>query len=153
MKRVALLVAFCAGLIDCPGAVRAQEPSVAQQLAEFRYRIDSLEREKVELRQSMTDPAGTRYAALAPPPLPATGGGPQLSAPDSVLPPSEAWTPSEPWAPPLADSLNEPTESCESSEPEGHVVGSDLSMTAEWKHGFEIATKARDFRVHVGGRK
>lgn len=35
---------------------------------------------------------------------------------------------------------------------EGHVVGSDLSMSASWNHGLELSTKAKDFRVHVGGR-
>lgn len=34
----------------------------------------------------------------------------------------------------------------------GHVVGSDLKMSANWKDGFEVSTKNKDFRVHVGGR-
>ena len=149
MNRVALLVALCAGTFSFSGPARAQDATVAQQLAEFRYRIDSLERENAELRQAMTVPEGTRYAALAPPPLPAAGAGPHLDGSNTALPPSEAWTPSEPWAPPMAESLNEPCEECESK---GQVIGSDLSMTAEWKHGMELATKSRDFRVHVGGR-
>ncbi len=37
-------------------------------------------------------------------------------------------------------------------ETDGHVVGSDLGMTASWNHGLELSTKAKDFRVHVGGR-
>ena len=28
----------------------------------------------------------------------------------------------------------------------------DLVMTAKWNHGLELATKNKDFRVHVGGR-
>ncbi len=28
----------------------------------------------------------------------------------------------------------------------------DLSMTAKWNHGLELATKNKDFRIHVGGR-
>ena len=35
---------------------------------------------------------------------------------------------------------------------EGYEVGSDLAMTAKWNHGFELSTKNKDFKVHVGGR-
>lgn len=37
-------------------------------------------------------------------------------------------------------------------EPSWHEVGSDLGMTASWNNGLELATKNKDFRVHVGGR-
>lgn len=43
-------------------------------------------------------------------------------------------------------------EAKEKAEAEGHVVGSDLGMTASWNNGLEVATKNKDFRVHVGGR-
>jgi phosphate-selective porin OprO/OprP len=36
--------------------------------------------------------------------------------------------------------------------PAGSVVGQDLSMTARWNNGLELATKDEAFRVHVGGR-
>jgi phosphate-selective porin OprO/OprP len=35
---------------------------------------------------------------------------------------------------------------------EGQVVGSELGMSASWKNGFEVSSKNKDFRVHVGGR-
>lgn len=35
---------------------------------------------------------------------------------------------------------------------DGHVVGSDLSMSAKWNNGLELQSKNKDFRVHVGGR-
>lgn len=34
----------------------------------------------------------------------------------------------------------------------GSEVGKDLSMTSSWNNGFEVATKDKAFRVHVGGR-
>ena len=37
-------------------------------------------------------------------------------------------------------------------EDEWYEVGSDLSMSASWNNGLELATKNKDFRVHVGGR-
>ena len=36
--------------------------------------------------------------------------------------------------------------------PEPYVVGSDLKMSASWKHGLEVQSAHKDFRVHVGGR-
>ena len=35
---------------------------------------------------------------------------------------------------------------------EGYIVGSDLAMTGAWNNGLELATKNKDFRIHVGGR-
>ena len=35
---------------------------------------------------------------------------------------------------------------------EGYVVGSDTSMKASWRHGVEIESPHKDFRMHVGGR-
>lgn len=35
---------------------------------------------------------------------------------------------------------------------EGYVVGSDLTMKANWKDGFEVQSANKDFRIHVGGR-
>lgn len=35
---------------------------------------------------------------------------------------------------------------------QGSEVGKDLSMTASWNNGLELATKDKAFRVHVGGR-
>ena len=34
----------------------------------------------------------------------------------------------------------------------GQEVGQDLSMSARWNNGLELATKDKAFRVHVGGR-
>lgn len=144
-----MLMALCAGAVSLSQIACAQEPSVAQQLAEFRARIDSLERENSELRQAIVAPESPRYAALAPPALPAPAN--DASVGDATAP-SEPWTPSEPWAPPISDSLGYDCEACETAESKGHVIGSDLDMTAQWHHGLEVATKNRDFRVHVGGR-
>lgn len=146
-------MALCAYAASFSADIRAQDATVAKQLAEFRARIDSLERENAELRQAIIVPESARVAALGPPPLPepAPGGPPIDNAADAAAP-SDSWKPSEPWAPPISESLKYECEACESEESKGHVIGSDLSMTAEWKHGMELATKSRDFRVHVGGR-
>lgn len=34
----------------------------------------------------------------------------------------------------------------------GYEMGTDLSMKATWKNGFEVESPNKDFRVHVGGR-
>lgn len=138
MKRVATMMAVCASWVGLLSAVCAQEPSVGQQLAEFRSRIDALERENAELRQALIAPEQPRLALVAPQ-LPApTADAPSSGAVSSALPPSEAWPP-----------CDGPGEPC---EPAGHVVGSDLDMSASWHDGLELATQQRDFRVHVGGR-
>ncbi|MCC7085310.1 MAG: hypothetical protein IT427_09915 [Pirellulales bacterium] len=38
------------------------------------------------------------------------------------------------------------------SGPVPYEVGADLSMTASWKNGVELASKNKDYRVHIGGR-
>ncbi len=37
-------------------------------------------------------------------------------------------------------------------ESEQYEIGSDLKMSASWKHGLEVQSAHQDFRVHVGGR-
>ncbi len=115
---------------------RGGEPTIAEQLAEFRARIESLERENAELRQSPSPPSGE----------PPTFAGPALDrATDLELRLAEL---EAQYAVTGAREL--PADAtCESG---GHVIGSDLGMTASWNHGFEVATKSRDFRVHIGGR-
>lgn len=34
----------------------------------------------------------------------------------------------------------------------GYVIGSDLTMKANWKDGFEVTSANKDFRFHAGGR-
>lgn len=43
-------------------------------------------------------------------------------------------------------------EAKEKAEAEGYEVGTDLGMTASWNNGLEVASKNKDFKVHVGGR-
>jgi phosphate-selective porin OprO and OprP len=38
------------------------------------------------------------------------------------------------------------------ANPAGTVVGDDLTMTAAWRNGIELATRDRAYRFHVGGR-
>ena len=35
---------------------------------------------------------------------------------------------------------------------EEYLVGSQLDMTAKWNNGLELATKNKDFKIHLGGR-
>ena len=152
MKRVTrispcLLLLRCRQILPAQYPQYSQVPTVEQQLAEFRNRIESLERENQELRVAMVTPerGGPVFQSpqLAYADTPTVAGG-QSGGAD--LPPSEAWSPPG-------------SEPCEKSEgkksdcgTDGYEIGSDLDMVAAWHHGFEIATKERDFRVHVGGR-
>jgi phosphate-selective porin OprO/OprP len=136
---ICLSVIVVAGCWLLSTVAQAQEPTVAQQLAEFRARIESLERENAELRVTRTVPE----RVASPVQSLNTADGMIFAPPADV--PVEQLPPSEPWPSPSAAT----GEAC---EPEGHVIGSDLNMSAYWKDGLEVATKQKDFRVHVGGR-
>jgi phosphate-selective porin OprO/OprP len=154
MKRVARAFALLFAIalpaqIACaqyPQPQYAQYPTVEQQLAEFRNRIESLERENQELRVATAAP--TRSGPVF--------HSPQLAYADTLtgadadsggnLPPSE------PWSPPGSEPCEKSDGKKSDCGTDGYEIGSDHDMVASWHHGFEVATKERDFRVHVGGR-
>lgn len=45
-----------------------------------------------------------------------------------------------------------PADTLPSQEPEWYRVGTDTKLTAHWKHGLELESANKDFKVHVGGR-
>jgi phosphate-selective porin OprO/OprP len=146
MKRVAVVVALCIGfgLTGPKLFAQSQSTSLDLQLAEFRARIEALERENASLRKSAPDRAasGPSFA-----PVPATPVATDIPSTDLEQRLSEL---EAKFA--LTETLPAPEGAiCEECE-EYHVVGSDLDMKAYWKDGFEVATKHKDFRVHVGGR-
>jgi len=129
-----------------------QQP--AGELAELRLRMDALERENQELRQTLferlppsgavVEPSGSAYTST----MPQVGldeetrvrsiveqylqeRTPQMVSTDSTAPADGVG----------ADAANAWSE-----------VGQDLTMSARWNNGLELATKDRAFRVHVGGR-
>jgi phosphate-selective porin OprO and OprP len=137
MTRVAVLIAVCAVAVLTATTLRAQTPTVEQQLAEFRARIEALEEENAALRQSAgtTSAAGLSFVG-APGDLP-TDIEQRLSDLETRFA--------------LVESLPLPEGAvCDECYPAGH--GDDLQMNAYWKDGLEIATADKNFRVHVGGR-
>lgn len=121
-------------LVGARGA-RAQNADV--DLRQLQARVETLERQNAELRQSIlqrlpeADPLGESFTNVGVANLDTT----QLhSLFDAYLAEQEAKKAAS------ADSAA------------GYVVGSDLSMTATWKDGLELSTKNKDFRVHIGGR-
>src|SRR5262245_11156269 len=101
MNRLSVIALLNLGALWFAQSALAQPPTVEQQLAEFRSRIESLERENAALRQ--TQPAANQ-------------GGPELS---SSLP-DDANRPSSPlFLPPakLPPIDSEPLPACEECEP------------------------------------
>jgi phosphate-selective porin OprO/OprP len=156
-----------AGFIGGKSA-NAEEPRLS--LSHLESRIEALERQNQQLRESLLDrlPSNGRESA----PMPAT---------DSVLvnPPGldltrfselmEAYRAEEAaragavgvgmgmgmgMGELSATSMTEAGKDKGASDPSsgGYEVGSETSMTASWKNGLEFSTKNKDFRVHIGGR-
>ena len=100
---------------------RAQSPDVSMN--DLRRRIEALERENIELHESMIQrlpqvtpdsSAGVYDASFGPPPV--------------------LMKPLEPGYEPGCDA------------------GNDLTMTATWNNGLELSTADKAFRTHIGGR-
>ncbi len=142
MKLFAALIAVAIAIewLGLSGAI-AGEPTVEQQLAEFRSRIESLERENGDLRQAIVAPADGR-PLLLPPETGTDSAVGHYHDFDQRLSDLETRYALEPANLP-------PPAACVS---EGDVDGRELGMNAGWHHGFEAARRSDDFRVHVGGR-
>jgi phosphate-selective porin OprO/OprP len=142
-----LAMALLAGL---SAAVWAQPP--AGELADLRSRIEALERENQRLSQTFVErlppagttvePAGSGYVSSTP----QFGFGSDDERVRSIVEQYlQERTPqmvsAESTAPADVDAAAAGTE-----------VGQDLTMSARWNNGLELATKDKAFRVHVGGR-
>ena len=131
-------------------STRAQQP--ADPLADLRSRIEALERENQQLQQSLierlppasadVEPTGSGYVNIEPQFGQAADETRVRGIIERYL---QERTPemvsAEGAAPDEADAATAATE-----------VGSDLTMSARWNNGLELATKDKAFRVHVGGR-
>jgi phosphate-selective porin OprO/OprP len=131
---------------------QAQQPG--GEMAELRWRIDALERENRQLQQTVAErlppagavvePAGAEFPQAAAPWGASADDArvrsiveeylqertPQLVSTDAAAPGD--------GPAPAGDGWSE--------------VGQDLTMSARWNNGLELATKDKAFRVHVGGR-
>ena len=131
MKTVTFAIAFVTASFL---AARSASPAdVEEQLAELRQRIDSLELENKVLRQAITKPSPD-------------DAGPHLDSGEA-----SAERPTESVVEPRLDELESELALADSNCPSDEKPN-DLSMSPSWKHGLELATKNKEFRVHVGGR-
>jgi phosphate-selective porin OprO/OprP len=124
----------------------------AGELGELRARLDRLERENQELR-----------AAIQPRPLVVVDAGTdpyRVAALPQMQPDVNEWQirgiveehlreRESPFAAVDAAAFQAPVAGDAAA---GSVVGADLSMTARWNNGLEVATKDKAFRIHPGGR-
>ena len=134
-----------------PASLRSQQ--APDPLAELRQRLDGLEHENRELRTfvaerlSRTDSA-TVSPNLVSPASPQAGGVSDARVRSIV----EDYFAERGVQLATAESSLEIPPGAGSGDPPGTVVGQDLTMTATWKNGVEVATKDKAFRYHVGGR-
>ena len=128
------------------------------ELAELRSRMDRLEQENQELRSALVerlpvqrlpqpgstvDPGRPGYISTSPDYGPSAEDSRVPSAVEQYLDERTPHVVSAERAAPGDAGLAE----------DGFMeVGQDLSMTARWNNGLELATKDKAFRVHVGGR-
>ena len=127
-----------------------QEPNLS--LSDLESRIESLERQNQQLRESLLDrlPSTDRETTTPTETTSVLMNSPNLDLTRfSEL--MEAYRAEE--AAKFGNvGAGESGKEATGGTGGGHEVGSDLSMTASWKDGLELSTKNKDFRVHVGGR-
>ena len=126
--RLFTLVLFSAAVVGA--AQTAQAQYAGDELADLRTRIEALGRENQQLQQTLIERLPPPGAMIEP-----TGAGYDQN--------TTQFTSAAVAAPEVAgvDAADAATE-----------VGSDLTMSARWNNGLELATKDKAFRVHVGGR-
>lgn len=126
----------------------ARSTAADDPIAELRERIESLERQNAELRQSLSGPPTSTFHQPTPlvPPAPGpdgangAGGANGFHAPEGPYPPHNGT-----YLPPIC-------EDCPPSYGNAGNYWGDLDLRASWNHGLELYTPDRAFRVHVGGR-
>ncbi len=122
-----------------------QVPAEAQSIVEselgaLKARLDMLEAQNAELRQSVQQRTASIYVTDDKFVNANVAANLEMSQLHSLF---NSY---------LADVEAKKATSADSKAAAGHEVGSDLSMTAAWKDGLELSTKNKDFRVHIGGR-
>ncbi|MFO0902167.1 MAG: porin [Pirellulales bacterium] len=114
------------------------QDSTSQEIADLKARLEQLERQNAEFKALVLE----RLPQDSPSPSDLQVNASRLDTAEihSIL---DAY---------LAEQEAKKSAEAEAARAAGHEVGSDLSMTATWKDGLELATKNKDFRVHIGGR-
>jgi len=139
MRRIMLFLAMCVG-IALAAPAGGQTPEL--ELAVLKARLDALEAQNAELRA----------AVQQRPQYPVSSPAPQQFAPEIIGPPVS----NEQLRSVVEEYMSANAVSIEAAAAnvavEDYEVGSDLKMSATWKDGLELATKNKDFRVHIGGR-
>jgi phosphate-selective porin OprO and OprP len=146
---VCLLVGISLAIL--PALLRGQD--APDPLAELRQRLDNLERENRELKSVVAERlSGTDSPTVRPhliDPISFEASGASDARVRSVV---EDYLAERGVQLATAESALEVAPDANSGDPPGTVVGQDLTMTATWKNGVEVATKDKAFRYHVGGR-
>jgi phosphate-selective porin OprO/OprP len=135
-RKLAVLVCLLA-----PGLAAAQEVDLRSVL----QRLDELERQNQELRQTVDE-----LRRQLPPAAPPTAD----ALPDQTDPATQKIQGIiKDYLRDEADRKQEEEDrKAREAEAVGHEVGSDLTMTVDWRDGFQLHSPHRDFRVHFGGR-
>ena len=134
-KKLAALATLTAALGAAPEAM-AQEAN--PEIAELRARLEQLERQNAEFRSMVLE-------RLPQDP----SNGPEYPVSATRLDTVEFHSLIDAY---MAEQEEKKKAEAAAAQADGHVVGSDLSMSATWKDGLELSTKNKDFRVHIGGR-
>jgi phosphate-selective porin OprO/OprP len=106
----------------------ADAQDVSDPLADLRARVDRLEHENIELRQSVLER------------LPDVDGGERAISFNEF-----EYLPGDAAAPAAKAASDKPVDGF-------NEVGKDLAMTAKWNNGLELSTKDKAYRIHLGGR-
>ncbi|MGV3605431.1 MAG: OprO/OprP family phosphate-selective porin [Planctomycetaceae bacterium] len=134
-------LALLAASLGLPlSSAHAEEPS--DEIAALRERLDRLEAENRELKETVIQrlPAADEAVPVSINAEALAEGGELEKAVEKAMKAQEAKKKAADEAKKAEDAAK------------GYEVGSDMAMTATWKNGMEIASKNKDFRVHVGGR-
>lgn len=127
---------------ECIRAAEQKPVSTASDpIEELRLRIESLEQQQAVLQTLFYARGASPQAPWGyDPALPEAGSG------AGALPPrGEVVAPAASYETPVT---REPSASAQGAA----VVGEDLALQASWRHGLELSTQDKAFRVHVGGR-
>jgi phosphate-selective porin OprO/OprP len=138
------------GSVRC-GALSANAEEPRLSLSDLESRIESLERQNQQLRETLLNrlPTTDRETTGESATISILTNAPNLELTRfSEL--MEAYKAEE--AAKAGNVVQGGDSKATTGSGGGHEVGSDLSMSASWNDGLELSTKNKDFRVHIGGR-
>ena len=125
-------------------------PPAAPASDDLKARIDRLERQNQELLNTLKAMQAPSPVALQNQLPPAEGGGPRE---ESSLSKNAVQKMVGEYLKDRDEKKTKDDEAKKKQEKEkGFVVGSQLGMTATWRHGLWMETADKAFRLHIGGR-